>query len=130
VLLAALSSPQAWTSLSLQSAAITPVYAVVTLCVVLQPNLGGCWPCDLASYLPACCFLSLVLCRKAIASGAFAHLLACCPPNLQPFALPARFSPCRHRLTVCADAGSGGGGGGPGWPHLHVHNLCSQRQQL
>ena len=62
MLLAALSSPQAWTSLSLQSAAITPVYAVVTLCVVLQPNLGGCWPCrELAGCL---LHAALRLCRQ------------------------------------------------------------------
>jgi hypothetical protein len=58
VLLAALSSPQAWTSLTLESASITPVYAFVTLCVVLQPNLGGYWPCSNVecAACPCCCF--------------------------------------------------------------------------
>lgn len=41
VMLAALSPPAVWSALSLQPAAITPVYAVVTFCVVLQPNLGA-----------------------------------------------------------------------------------------
>ena len=33
--------PAAWRKLTLSSAAITPVYAIVTFCVVLQPNQGA-----------------------------------------------------------------------------------------
>lgn len=33
-------------ALTLKSAAITPVYAIVTFCVVLQPNLGEIWSCS------------------------------------------------------------------------------------
>lgn len=41
VLLAAVSTPAAWQALSLPSAALTPVYAIVTLVVCLQPLMGA-----------------------------------------------------------------------------------------
>lgn len=40
LLLAAVSTPAVWSALSLSDSSIVPTYAVVTLCVVLQPNLG------------------------------------------------------------------------------------------
>lgn len=40
VLMSIVSTPKVWTSLSLPDAGIVPTFAVVTLCVVLQPNLG------------------------------------------------------------------------------------------
>jgi hypothetical protein len=41
VLMAALSPPPVWRALSLEPADISPVYALVTFCVVLQPKLGA-----------------------------------------------------------------------------------------
>ena len=82
VLLAALSSPQAWTALTLQSATITPVYAVVTLCVVLQPNLGGCWlQC---SELAACLPHASPNARQATVTRDLAPTPARCPPPPHP----------------------------------------------
>ena len=40
IMLASFGWPRAWEALTLKSAAITPVYAIVTFCVVLQANLG------------------------------------------------------------------------------------------
>lgn len=40
IMMACFGWPRAWEALTLKSAAITPVYAVVTFCVVLQANLG------------------------------------------------------------------------------------------
>ena len=40
IMLASFGWPRAWKALTLKNAAITPVYAVVTFCVVLQANLG------------------------------------------------------------------------------------------
>ena len=41
LMLACFGWPAAWEALTLKSAAITPVYAIVTFCVVLQANLGA-----------------------------------------------------------------------------------------
>lgn len=41
LMLALFGWPRAWWALTLQSAAISPVYALVTFIVVLQANLGG-----------------------------------------------------------------------------------------
>lgn len=52
LMLALMGWPRAWNALTLEDAAITPVYAVVTFIVVLQANLGECacayWPCHRA----------------------------------------------------------------------------------
>lgn len=40
ILMATCSAPTVWNALTLADAAIIPTYAIVTFCVVLQPNLG------------------------------------------------------------------------------------------
>ncbi len=51
VLMATVSAPKVWNSLTLADSAIFPTYAIVTFCVVLQPNLGKRRSCTSRAYL-------------------------------------------------------------------------------
>ena len=141
VLLATISAPAVWNALTLQGALLSPIYAMVTLCVCLQPLLGAHGPTAFApSPAAACCCRLLLpppppLPLQALASTAsqgaactagLGTPLPSCPAHQPPLSPPPS-APCRCRLAVRADARGGGGGGRRPGLGLHVRGGAVRR---
>ena len=120
------------------------VYAVVTCCVVLQPNLGEHWrpPCATpprpertrSKRGPPRCALP----RPGLKPACARHGMASRRRDRPGVGLTSRSQPivsaaallCRHRRPVCGDARAGRAAGRRPGPALHVRGLWDKRQQL
>lgn len=133
VLMSIVSTPKVWTSLSLPDAGIVPTFAVVTLCVVLQPNLGERAAAQKVDDTQQMLCGAHTMCRAAAKPGYSRGLPCWGAAGLEPFPLlksvPGVLASCpmalAAALAACKHAQKPAARHPPGCPQAPPRSLWS-----